>query len=466
MTIAQCSSLASIGRSEQPIMHLNNRMITLVAVALAAMLTLTACDATTSLPGETADTGAEPAAAEPAAQESEAEEPAAEEQVAEDQAAPLPTAANLTVGALRANSESESESAPAFISDAAQPLPYDIYLPEGFAIHIYADDVPGARSMALGENGTLFVGTRTGGSVYAVVDGDQDYVADEVITLAEGLNSPNGVAVRDGSLYVAEIDRVLRYDAMEANLISVPEPVVVSEEFPSDSHHGWKYIAFGPDDKLYVPVGAPCNVCETADDPHGKIYRMNPDGSELEVVARGMRNTVGFDWHPETGDLWWTDNGRDMMGDDIPPDELNHSTEPGQHFGFPYCHGGTIADPEFGNGRSCDEFVAPAQQLGPHVAALGMTFYTGDQFPAEYGNQIFIPEHGSWNRTEPIGYRVTLVRLDENGEATSYEIFAEGWLAEDGTVHGRPVDLLVLPDGSMLLSDDNSGMIYRIVYQG
>lgn len=339
-----------------------------------------------------------------------------------------------------------------------------IKLPPGFSIEIFAEDVPNARSLAIGENGTIFVGNRTGGSVYAVVDSDGDFRADSLYTIASGLYMPNGVDLMDGDLYVAEVNRVLRFDEIESNLTDPPEPVVVNDGFPSDRHHGWKFIRFGPDGKLYVPVGAPCNVCLRDDERYASIMRMNPDGSDLEVYAEGIRNTVGFDWHPETDQLWFTDNGRDMMGDNIPPDELNHAPEAGMHFGFPFCHGGDIPDPEFGQQRSCGEFVLPAQKLGPHVAALGMRFYTGDMFPQEYRNQIFIAEHGSWNRSVPIGYRVMLVRLTGN-EATSYEVFAEGWLQGEER-WGRPVDVLQLTDGSLLVSDDYGDRIYRISYQG
>jgi glucose/arabinose dehydrogenase len=341
-------------------------------------------------------------------------------------------------------------------------LPYEITLPAGFEISLYAPDVPNARSMTLSPNGTLFVGTRIEGNLYAILDHDQDYQADEVITLRRGLNMPNGVAFRDGSLYVAEVNRILRYDDVESNLNDLPEPVVVNDDFPSDRGHGWKFIRFGPDGKLYVPVGAPCNVCEV-NDPYGSITRMNPDGTGREIFAGGVRNTVGFDWHPETGDLWFTDNGRDQLGDDVPPDELNHAPQPDLHFGFPYCHGGTIPDPEFGDERSCAEFTPPAMPLGPHVAALGMRFYTGTMFPEEYRHQIFIAEHGSWNRSTPIGYRISLVRL-ENNQAVSYETFAEGWLRDD-QAWGRPVDLLLMPDGSLLVSDDFAGAIYRISFR-
>jgi glucose/arabinose dehydrogenase len=238
--------------------------------------------------------------------------------------------------------------------------------------------------------------------------------------------------------------------------------MVVNDQFPSDRHHGWKYIAFDPDGMLYVPVGAPCNVCEKADERYATIMKMRPDGSHLEVFARGIRNSVGFDWHPESGELWFTNNGRDWMGDDLPPDTLHHAPEKGLHFGFPYCHGGDIPDPKYGKKRNCNEFTPPAMNLDPHVAALGMKFYTGGMFPKEYRNQIFIAEHGSWNRTVPIGYRITLVRLKGN-RAVSYEVFAEGWLQGE-KAWGRPVDILVMPDGALLVSDDRAGAIYRISY--
>ncbi len=338
----------------------------------------------------------------------------------------------------------------------------DITLPTGFAINIYANNVEDARSLALGDSGTLFVGTRLAGNVYAVLDRNHDTRADEVITIAEGLNMPNGVAFRNGSLYVAEVNRVLRYDSIESRLKNPPKPVIVNNSFPKDPHHGWKFIGFGPDDKLYAPVGAPCNVCEGSNQIYASITRFNPDGRNLEIFAHGVRNTVGFDWHPKTGELWFTDNGRDWLGDNLPPDELNRAPQKGLHFGFPYCHGGTIADPKFGSQRSCKEFVPPAMVLGPHVAALGMRFYTGTMFPELYRNQIFIAEHGSWNRSTPIGYRISLVRL-HGDQAISYGVFAEGWL-NNGRAWGRPVDVLVMPDGALLVSDDRAGVIYRISY--
>lgn len=337
-----------------------------------------------------------------------------------------------------------------------------IKMPTGFKIDVYAENVPNARSMALSPNGTLYVATRKEGKVYAVLDRNKDNKGDEVITLAEGLFMPNGVAFRDGALYVAEVNRVLRYDGIERNLHRPPPPEVVNDRFPQDRHHGWKFIRFGPDGMLYVPVGAPCNVCEKKDERHATIMRMKPDGTGLEIFAHGVRNTVGFDWHPKTKELWFTDNGRDWLSDDLPPDELNRASQNGMHFGFPYCHGKDTPDPKFGNKRKCREFTPPAMELGPHVASLGMRFYTGEMFPAAYRHGIFIAEHGSWNRSTPIGYRLTLVRL-ENNRAVSYEVFAAGWL--QGTkAWGRPVDVLIMPDGALLVSDDRAGVIYRISY--
>ncbi len=337
-----------------------------------------------------------------------------------------------------------------------------IRLPPRFSIELFTDQVPGARSMTHGAKGTLFVGTRGDGKVYAVRDADGDGRAETVRIVASGLESPNGVAFRDGALYVAEIQRVLRFDDIEDRIDTPPEPVVVTDRYPSDGHHGWKFIRFGPDGALYVPVGAPCNVCEEPD-PYASITRLDVTTGAYEVIARGIRNTVGFDWHPETRELWFTDNGRDWMGDDTPPDELNRAPRAGLHFGFPYVHGSDLRDPEFWDDRGDRELTPPVLQLGPHVAALGMRFYTGAMFPAEYRNQVFIAEHGSWNRSQPLGYRVMLVRLDGD-RAKSYEAFAEGWL-RDGDVWGRPVDVEVAPDGALLVSDDKAGAIYRVSYR-
>lgn len=346
----------------------------------------------------------------------------------------------------------------------AASLPLDqVTLPPGFTISVYADDVPNARGMALGQNGVLFVGSKEKGKVYAVVDKDGDQRADQVFTIAGGLQMPVGVAYRKGTLYVSSVDRIVKFEDIDRRLSNPPPPVTVTDRFPHDKPHGWKFIAFGPDGKLYVPVGAPCNICEPDPDRYALISRIDEDGGGYEVVARGVRNSVGFDWDPATRELWFTDNGRDWLGDDQPPDELNHAPKAGLHFGYPYCHGGTIADPEFGGKRACREFTAPAVALGAHVASLGMRFYTGAMFPPEYRGRIFIAEHGSWNRTEKSGYRLTVVSRDDKGTPT-YSVFAQGWLRGQ-RAWGRPADVLVMPDGALLVSDDLAGVIYRISYQ-
>lgn len=340
----------------------------------------------------------------------------------------------------------------------------EIELPAGFSIDVFASGIDLARSLAQSPSGTVFVGTgglRQSDAVYATVDEDGDGRADRRYEIASGLNRPNGVAFHDGDLYVAEINRILRLDDIDSRLDSPPAPVVITDDLPDRRHHGWKFIRFGPDGRLYVPVGAPCNICDEGD-PFATILRLDDDGSH-QVVARGVRNTVGFDWHPGTGQLWFTDNGRDMMGDDVPPDELNVLTEDGQHFGYPYCHGQDIPDPEFGDVRPCAELVPPALDLGPHVGAIGMRFYRGDAFPQRYRGQIFIAEHGSWNRSEPIGYRIVVVHLGADGRPTEYEEFATGWL-QGSQAWGRPADVMERADGSLLVSDDMRGVIYRIVY--
>jgi glucose/arabinose dehydrogenase len=348
---------------------------------------------------------------------------------------------------------------------AQSALPLEtIRLPPGFSIELVAR-VPNARAMAWGTAGTLFVGSARDGKVHALSLPSPGTKGEAAIrVLASGLREPAGVAFRDGALYVSAVSRILRFDDIERRLADPPAPVVISDAFPTDGQHGRKFIAFGPDGKLYVPVGAPCNICAPEPDRYANMMRMNRDGSALEVYARGIRNSVGFDWDPRTGELWFTSNGRDWLGDDAPPDTLNHAPRAAMHFGFPYCHGGTIADPEFGGRRACSEFTPPAQNLGPHVAALGMRFYTGTQFPPAYRNRIFIAEHGSWNRSRKIGYRVTMVTL-AGGKAVRYEPFAEGWLQGE-RAWGRPADVLVAPDGSLLVSDDDAGAIYRISYRG
>lgn len=346
-------------------------------------------------------------------------------------------------------------------SALAQTLPLErIKLPAGFSIEVFAR-VPNARSMAQGQGNVLFVGTRSDGRVFAIAHNGKR--GERPVTLASRLNMPNGVAYRDGALYVAEVNRILRFDGIEARLESPPRPVALAATFPSDTHHGWKFIRFGPDGWLYVPVGAPCNICAPAPDRYALISRIRPDGSGQEVVARGVRNSVGFDWDPATRELWFTDNGRDFLGDELPSDELNHAPKPGMHFGYPFCHQGDVADPEFGKGRACSEFTPPSARLGPHVAALGMRFYGGIQFPPEYRGNIFIAEHGSWNRSEKNGYRIKRVVLDK-GRVVRQEVFAEGWL-QGNEAWGRPVDLEIMRNGSMLVSDDHAGAIYRIAYR-
>lgn len=335
-------------------------------------------------------------------------------------------------------------------------------LPEGFHITIYADKVPNARAMALGKKGTVFVGSRSAGKVYALVDANRDHHAARVVVLDKSLNMPTGVAFHDGNLYVAAVNRILRYDGIEERLDNPPQAVTVSDSYPENSHHGWKFIAFGPDGKLYVPVGAPCNVCQSDNPIYASITRFDVETGKFEIFAKGVRNSVGFDWHPQSGVLWFTDNGADWMGDDEPPCELNRAPRPGMDFGFPYCHGADIPDADFGALGDCKQAVDPAWGFSAHTAPLGMRFYTGKQFPEEYRHNIFVAQHGSWNRSTPIGYRVMRVRV-ENGKAISATPFVEGWLQQD-KAWGRPVDVLVMADGSLLISDDKAGLIYRVTY--
>jgi glucose/arabinose dehydrogenase len=357
----------------------------------------------------------------------------------------------------------------ATVAAAAAPPIDRLRVPEGFRVELLTDAVPSARQMALGRHdasqGIVYVGSANEGKVYAVQYGAPGARA-TVHTVASGLRLPSGVAWRDGTLFVGALARVLRFDGIDDRLASPPAPRVVSDRFPSEAHHGRRFIAFGPDGKLYVPVGAPCNVC-VPDDSHGVIVRIGVDGGDVETVARGVRNSVGFDWSPVDGALWFTDNGRDMLGDDLPADELNRVTRVGEHFGYPFCHQGDSADPEFGARRSCSEFTAPAAKLGAHVAALGMRFYGGTQFPAAYRGNIFIALHGSWNRSSKVGYQVVRVAVDAQGRAGRPEPFLTGFLQVEGgreSVWGRPADVLPLPDGSLLVSDDAVGAIYRIRY--
>lgn len=347
-----------------------------------------------------------------------------------------------------------------------------IKLPDGFKISIYAEGITDARSLSRTPDGKIvFVGNRRRKNVYALSDTDGDMVVDKTYKWASKTgtdwNSPNGVAYHNGDLYVAEINRILRFPDIMNNLDD-PKQEVIFEDYPTDGHHGWKFIAFGPDGKLYVPVGAPCNVCESDKEVYASITRMNPDGSNMEVYAKGVRNTVGFAWDPKTEKMWFTDNGRDMMGDDIPACELNYAPEKGMNFGFPYWHQGDIPDPDFGDKFPRANFTEPKYKFEPHSAPLGLRFYQGDMFPAKYKNNIIVAQHGSWNRTLDaghIGYQLRFVQV-EGDKVISSEIFASGWLnKEDNKGWGKPVDILEMPDGSILVSDDVAGLIYRISYE-
>jgi glucose/arabinose dehydrogenase len=353
--------------------------------------------------------------------------------------------------------------APPPIPTPADKLPVaKLKVPQGFKVEVYASGVTNAREMRLGDKGTVFVGARLTDKVHAITD---ENGARKVRVIASGLHRPNGVAFHNGSLYIAELSKISKIDNIEANLEHPPKPTLISDNFPKDEAHGWKFIAIGPDEKLYVPIGAPGNI-NNPPETHAQIRRMNLDGSGMEVIARGVRNTVGFDWHPVSKELYFTDNGRDWVSEDVPEDELNRITASGKkHFGFPFCHQGNMADPEFGWGHSCDDYEPPISLMGPHSASLGMRFYTGSMFPAEYKNAIFVARHGSWNRTKKVGGDIMVVKLNEDGTVKSKEPFLTGFL-EDNKYVGRPVDVQVMKDGSMLVSDDFNGAVYRITYGG
>ncbi|HXL67349.1 MAG TPA: PQQ-dependent sugar dehydrogenase [Xanthobacteraceae bacterium] len=378
------------------------------------------------------------------------------------QAAPLPPGSPL-IGRPENNPAAAKLApiAPLPIPAAADKLPVaKLKLPKGFKIEVWASGVPNARTMRLGDKGTIFVGGRFAGKVFAVVDNNGKR---EVKTIAEGLHRPNGLALHNGTLYIAELAKISKIDNIEANLNNPPKPVVIYDDLPKDEAHGWKYLGVGPDNKLYFQVGAPCNICMPSE-AHAQIRRINLDGSGMEVVARGIRQIVGFDWHPVSKQLYFSENSRDWLSEDVPEDKLNRVTQPGKdNFGFPFCHQGNLADSEFGWGRSCDEFVKPLALMGPHSAVLGMRFYTGSMFPAEYRGAIFLARHGSWNRSQKIGGDVVVVKLNADGTVKSVAPFITGFL-ENNSYLGRPVDVQVLKDGSMLLSDDYNGAIYRITY--
>jgi len=348
-------------------------------------------------------------------------------------------------------------------ADEADGLLSRIALPSGFRIAVYAQ-LPRPRSLAVDENsGTVYVGSRHG-AIHALRDKNGDGVAEQVFELANGLNVPNGIDLLDGHLYVALNDDVVRFAVEDAeDAVRASGPDTVFNGFPAKFMHGWRYARFGPDGRFYVAIGAPCNICKV-NGLEGTILRMNPDGGEVEIVARGVRNSVGFDWHPETGLMYFTDNGGDGMGDDIPPDELNRITAKGQHFGYPYLGGRSVPLTGFETATPPAGAVAPVVEFQAHTANLGIRFYTGTMFPADYRGDAFVAQHGSWDRSERVGYRVMRIRFDENGNVAGKEVFADGWL-KNGEVVGRPVDVAMLPDGSIIVSDDYSGFIYRITYR-
>lgn len=413
----------------------------LLSGAFLTALTLSAAAQQAAAPPPAA--AAPPAAATPAA------------------AAPLPPGSPL-IGR-PAGSEAAAKLAPIApppIPAAPDKLPTaKLKVPAGFNIEVYAAGMANARSLALGDKGTVFVGSRLVDKVYAIVNKDGKR---EVKVLASGLYRPNGVAFKDGTLYIAELSKISKIEKVEDVLDSPPKPTVIFDKLPKDEAHGWKFIAIGPDNKLYVPVGQPGNNV-LHDDEHGLIRRMNLDGSGAEVIARGVRNTVGFDWHPASKQLYFTDNGRDWMSEDVPEDELNRVTKVGEHFGAPYCLQGNIVDPEFGWGKSCSEFTAPVGLLGPHSASLGMRFYTGSMFPKAYKNVAIIVRHGSWNRSKKVGGDLVVAKFNKDGTMKSLEPFLTGFL-EDNKYIGRPVDVLQMKDGSLLVSDDYNGAVYRITY--
>ena len=345
----------------------------------------------------------------------------------------------------------------------ASDIPIDkVKLPKGFTAEIWATGMPGGRAMARGESGKIYLGTRGMGRVYEVTD---EGGRRTVRVVVDKLTQPSGVAIKGGSLYVMAIDKVLRYDGIEKNPNVQPVDMTAKFELPPEQHHNWKYIAFGPDGKLYVPFGAPCNICEPPAQ-YAQIRRYNADGSGMEVIARGVRNTQGFTWHPKTGDLWFTDHGRDWMGDKGPEDELNRITKAGLNFGYPYCHAKGVLDADFKKADGCKGVTLPVTTMGPHAAVMGVIFYTGSMFPKEYQNTMFVARKGSWNRTVKIGFDVVNVRPAADGKSAKVKPFMTGFLEDPKTAKfwGRPAYLLQMPDGSVLVSDEQLGAIYRISY--
>jgi glucose/arabinose dehydrogenase len=346
----------------------------------------------------------------------------------------------------------------------ASEIPIDkINLPKGFTVEIWATGMPGGRAMARGASGKIYMGTRAIGRVYEVTDNGDRRTSRVVV---DKLTQPAGVAIRGESLYVMAIDKVLRYDGIEKNPNVQPVDMTAVFNLPKEQHHNWKYIAFGPDGKLYVPFGAPCNICEPTAE-YAQIRRYNADGSGMEVIARGVRNTQGFTWHPKTGELWFTDHGRDWMGDQGPEDELNRMTKAGLDFGYPYCHAKGILDVDFKKADGCKGVTLPVTTMGPHTAVMGVIFYTGAMFPKEYQNTMFVARKGSWNRTVKIGFDVVNVRPAADGNSAKVTPFMTGFLEnpKEAKFWGRPAYLLQMPDGALLVSDEQLGAIYRISYK-
>jgi glucose/arabinose dehydrogenase len=353
--------------------------------------------------------------------------------------------------------------APPPAATAADKLPLDkLKVKAGFKIELYAAGVVNARTLSLGEKGTVFVGTRLEDKVHAILERNGKR---EVKVVASRLNRPNGIALHQGTLYIAELNQISKIEKIEDNLDLPPQPTLVLGDLPKEETHGWKTLTVGPDERLYFQVGAPCNICLPSE-RHGKIYRVGLDGKGLEVFASGIRQIVGMDWHPVLKQLYFSENARDWLSEDAPEDKLNRVTRPGQdNFGFPYCHQGNFPDPEFGWGRSCGEFTKPIALLGPHAAALGLKFFTSNGFGAEYRDAIFLARHGSWNRSIKFGGDVVAITLYGNGSVRSIEPFITGFIQNNAYI-GRPVDVLPMQDGSLLVSDDFNGAVYRVSRSG
>ena len=333
-----------------------------------------------------------------------------------------------------------------------------LQLPDGFKLTVLTNNVPNARQMAESPSGILYVGTRDAGKVYAVIAAGDGSVP-QVIVVDEGLTMPSGLALLNGDLYVGALNRILRYDDIENNFHKNPKPSVITDRLPDKRHHGWKYLSIGPDGYLYVPVGAPCNICFSDDERFASILRMDPSNGTTTVFAHGVRNSVGMSWHPITKQLWFSDNGGDMLGDDLPPEEINQVNQSGDHFGYPFIHAGAMKDPRLGHEYNASDFTSPEIKIQAHSAPLGLVFYDGNQFPRRYQNALFIAEHGSWNRSSKVGYQVSVVLANQNTAMP----FISGWL-QDEKVFGRPSDLIVSSDGSLLIADDLAGSIYKVSY--